>query len=354
MWNFDGKRGRSGALRGWVLAALGATLLQTGCDESLTAPATENAATAPITIGALRESVVMTDAQAAELGDALADLERAQRARRNEPGGGPAPHLEFLARASRILDREQMLALVRTLADHQQERASGRAQPWRDGAGPGGHDPRHVGPGMRRHGSHGGRDGHVGPGRGALPGLIGELDLSAEQQQAVRDAARVLHETMRALREQRRNGALSDAEFRTAAAAAHTQFETTVAGILTAEQNARWQELQRTRAALALEQAIARIRAHQDRHLELLAEILGLDQAQRAGFAAIGAGKLADMEALLQRLRDGSIDAAGARGERERIHAETRDAMRALLTAEQAALFDALRALLHRRHGPMP
>jgi hypothetical protein len=194
----------------------------------------------------------------------------------------------------------------------------------------------------------------MGPGRDTLPGPLGQLDLSTEQKQAVRAAARVLHETMQTLRDQFRTGALTDAQFRAAAATAHTQFETTVAGILTAEQNARWQELRRDRAIAALTRAIERMRTYQDRHLEMLAQILALDETQRAAFATIGTDMLADLEALLQRLRDGSIDAAGTRSERQRIHAETRDAMRALLTAEQATLFDALGRLMGGRHGPMP
>jgi Spy/CpxP family protein refolding chaperone len=306
----------------------------------------------------VRESVAMTDQQAAALETALADLEQARQARRNARNrsafDGPSPHLEFLARASQILEREQLRALVQTMAERRAEqRTEHRAERgMHDGRGPGGVGPGHgpgAGPGMhgpRQGGHHGRPDG--------VPGPLAELDLSVEQRQAVREAARVLHQTMQTLRTQFRDGTLSETAFHEAVTAAHAQFETAVAAVLTAEQNARWQELRRERATTALERAIAHMRANQERHLELLAQILGLDETQRAGFATIGADLLANMEALLQGVRDGSIDVAQVRTERQRLHTEARTAMRALLTAEQATLFDALDGFLYRPRGPMP
>lgn len=346
---------------GGVLVAV-ALFASTGCEETtdnVTGISTDTNVE-NISIADVRQQVEMSDEQAAKLEAALNDLRQAQRARRGNPDAfdDVRPGLEFVARAAEILDRQQLVAFLETIHEQRRERMaerrSGNSERPREGFGP-----------LRRHGQGPGSGPGMGPGAGmghgprlgqgpggGLHGLLRQLDLDDAQRDRVRDALHTLQATMQQLHESRRAGELSDEAFRDAVNAAHATFETALGEILTAEQTARLQQLQREQAEKQLTRMIERLRTNQDKHLDLLVRILGLSAEQRAGFAAAGNDLLTGLETLLQSVRDGSVSHSQMRETIQQLHQTARDAIRALLDDEQAALFDAL----HRWHprGPRP
>ncbi len=328
--------------RGGILGALGVALLflSTGCFEDTTqpeqgaAPATE-AALLP-TLAQIREAVPMSDAEAEKLGPALERWQSAERSRDTADEPFLSPALEFLADSATFLDRAQVLALAHVIRTQREARFA---------------DGEHARPGDR-FGRHGDRRPGMGPGRFGHPPFA-DLDLTDAQRAAIRTAMQSMHAAVQAARQVRRDGGSEEA-FRAAVDAARATFQAALQEILTPEQYAQLQQGKKDRLIQHLERRLERHEAHAARLLGILTRILGLDEAQVQAIAAVQAQAATRLGEILAGLRDGSLDLEAAHTALGDLRTQTHDAIVAALTSEQAALFEELTALLHRRghRGP--
>lgn len=321
--------------------------------------------TAP-SIDDLRERLGLTDEQATALGKALDDFQAALSERRaahgNRPGGPPQgdaprgprggngsqgplgglqgsldsaaepPVAAFLETAAGILDGDQLVGLAGYLVERRDEARTARQQV-RAGNRQG------MGPGFR--GSH-------GPGPG---GDLDQLGLTDEQKQAVQQARDEMRQAMQDLLARRDE--LSRAELQTLAKQIRDTFDARLKDILDADQYARLEELRQERQNQREERRNERIQQqldNLDQHTERLAafltNVLHLTDAQIPQIRDILDGAAAERRTLLQWVLDGSVTADQLREESQRIMEATGDAIRAVLTPEQQAVFDALRDLL--------
>jgi len=299
-------------------------------------PASTNEGLVP-SMDQIRAEISMTDAQAERLQTHLTGWSRAERDRAAggaEPLG--APGLEFIAAGAEILERPQLTALVRVVAQHQLARRADGDAPWMGG----------------RHGRHGPRRGHRGPGGGF--GFFADLDLSQAQKDDIAAARAQMRATVAPLREQLKNGELTPEEFHAAASVAHDAFRAAVEQILTAEQRAQVEAKQKERLIAQLERRVAHHDAASARHLQLLTKILQLDDAQVQAIAAIEKDAGAQLATILAGVKDDSQSPSDAKTALADLRRSTHDAIVARLTKEQAELFAALRTLRsgRGRHGP--
>lgn len=175
--------------------------------------------------------------------------------------------------------------------------------------------------------------------------------MSAEQLQAVHEAMQTMHTSVRTARAQFDAGALTEEAFRQAVEAARQVFDGALQGILTSEQYATLQQQHRDRFIAHLQRQIERMGAGAARHLELLTRILDLSPTQVQAIAEIQAAVVPRLEAILAGVRDGSLSMQAAPAALRTVHQETRAAILAVLTPEQAELFEDLMPFGHRR-GP--
>jgi Spy/CpxP family protein refolding chaperone len=157
-----------------------------------------------------------------------------------------------------------------------------------------------------------------------------ELSLTPEQEAQIRAVLDEAREERRALRDQFREGR------RDAARALHARVQSRIEGILTPEQQQRARELR------------ARHReARMERRLEHMKERLGLTDAQAAEVRSILERSHAEHRRILESTERGS-DAR--RSAMQALHTQTRDALRGVLTPEQARELESHRPFgRHRR-----
>ena len=336
------------SIRKATLGALGIvmSLLPLGCleptQESETSTPSATTANLP-TLDQIRAGVDMSDAQAEKLGPAVLRWHSAALSS-SAAASSVSPELEFVAESATILDRQQLRQLVHVLAENRAairgQKDGAERQPPADCPGcPAG------GPGA---GMHGGRH-HGGPGVGGGP--FADLGLSTEQLQAVHAAMQTMHTAIRSAREQFDAGSLTEEAFRQAVDAGRQAFDTALQGILTAEQYATMQRLHRDRFIEHLERQIEHLRAGAARTVQLLTRILDLSPTQVQAVSEIHAGVVPRLEAIVAGVKDGSLTLDAAQAALRTVHAETRAAVVAVLTPEQAALFAELQPFGHR-HGP--
>jgi len=341
-------------------------LLPLGCLEPTaqteSTPVATTTANLP-TLAQIRADVDMSDTQAEKLGTAVERWHSAERS------GSAAetfvsPELEFVAESAAILDRQQLRQLVGVLARHraanngQQNGTQQRQHAGNCPGGPAGGMGPGAGAGMQGGPHRGGPGGGPG-GRGDCVGQpdcggagpFASLGLSAEQLQAVHEAMQTMRTAMRAAHDQFESGALTEEAFRQAVDAARQAFDAALQGILTPEQYATLQQQHLDRFIEHLERRIEHMRAGAARHLELLTQILDLSPTQVQAIADIHAGIVPRLEAIVAGVKDGSLTLDAAQTALRTVHEETRTAIVAVLTPEQATLFEDLRPL-GRRHCP--
>lgn len=98
-------------------------------------------------------------------------------------------------------------------------------------------------------------------------------------------------------------------------------------------------------AALAAPALAGPGHGHHREHLNRVAEELGLDDTQREQFATIMREQHQQVREMRRSMRDQGIkrDSEEARAHREAMHAQVRERLGTVLTAEQLERFDALR-----------
>lgn len=340
------RRGSRFALLAGALALV-ASFALTGCYESSTDPGDDTATTAvldDLTIGEITEKVQITDEQAQALAPVL-ERYRQNRSNREMRRLGT---MQMLAEASDVLDAEQMQQLVDLLVEKRQERRREHRQQrmeQRQQQNPGGLN---GGPG-RGPGPRGGMGPHrgKGPGDGSGPGggLLSQLELSAEQQEALAALREEHHAARQALVTQFRNGEITEEQFRAAGQELREQHRAAVAALLTAEQNAQLAQLRAERVLQHLERSLERLQERAEQHLALMTRILDLTDEQVAAAQALHEDAVTTLSGIVESLRGGALSADEARQAAQDLREQSRTAFRDLLTPEQQTLFDALEQL---------
>jgi Spy/CpxP family protein refolding chaperone len=257
-----------------------------------------------------------------------------------DPEERARPVLGFLEEASDILDTGQFVALLQFLGDRMEAHRSAMGE-----AG-----GRALGDGeMRGHGA--GRFGRKGEGPGMaggerMEGLLEELDLSEEQKSQIGDARERMREAIGELRSQFTPGESDREELRDKMQALRDRFEEELRNILTAEQYSRLEELRAERRSEMEEKREERGRQMRERLVEFLTEVLDLSGTQSQQVSAILADAGEQTSQLHEKARTGEISREDARSELDRIRDETTEAMKQLLTPEQAEIFEALKDLI--------
>lgn len=335
-------------LSGWVaLGALAALLVSTGCYQSSTGPQSSGNGPTPTDIPSLAEiqsTVGMSSAQSTALAPAYDSWARSERAWMNDAGQlGEPPVLGFIAASTPVLDRGQIVKLVDTL----QRFEVGRVPPQGldDGLFGGG-----MGDGPRGGMGH----GHPGPGHGMPPGHgghggdpFGDLGLTPEQRAQLQQAHHTLVATVDSLVHEFRSGNLTAEQFEAAVEQARAAFETAIQGILTADQYALLQQHRLDRMIALLTRRLAAFDQEVTHRVGALDRILDLSDTQAADIRTILANTRTPIENVLAGLRDGSLTPQAAQAALKQIQRDAATAIRATLTAEQAAIFDRL-AMLRR------
>ncbi|UCE03347.1 MAG: hypothetical protein JSW67_03925, partial [Candidatus Latescibacterota bacterium] len=161
-------------IRGATLGMIGLALILagSGCLESSTELETAATPASLPTVDTFRASVEMSDAQASKLAPVVERWHQAE-ASRGVVAPGVSPVMEFIAESAGVLDREQLIGVIRVVREQASQRLA-------DGEGPqrfhGRRGPHGPGDGM------GPRDGR-GPHGGMGHGPFAELGLSDEQKQ---------------------------------------------------------------------------------------------------------------------------------------------------------------------------
>lgn len=306
------------------------------------------------TLDELTASLSLTTEQAAVLQSALQEWARQMEQRRNVRGHGvpggfgdfEAPLLRFLESVVPGLDASQVNGLATILEQRREQLGPPEGGPG-GGGGPGG--PGHPGgPGL--HGPGG--PGFGGPIADVLRELRDELDLDATQRDALHTLLMDSRETFHALRESFANGEITAEQLRDAAHEARVTLESQLAGILSDDQ---YTLLMNALATHRTEMATRRLE-HLDegvqRRLDFLTAVLSLDDAQTTQVGVILADSVTQRRALLEALRDGTIEIEDALYQGYLIAESTTAAIRDVLTAEQQAIFDSLKRLLPGNRGP--
>jgi Spy/CpxP family protein refolding chaperone len=258
--------------------------------------------------------------------------ERGGGAEGHGPLAGEQPFLRFIERCAGILDPGQLAGLLTLLDERReawrQEREQRMAQ----------HDPR-----------RGGRMDERPPRQTErrLAELTDLLGLTSEQRDALAAALREQREALLELRPET-PGAGRNPESIERREAIREAFEAKLAAILTPEQA----EILAAHRAEQREQRLAKREEHrtqmQERVIELLTGVLHLEPAQVETVTGIVAAAYDRAEAVHEAVRAGEIAPSDARQQLEGIRAEVREAVAAVLTAEQRTVFEALLPWLPR------
>jgi Spy/CpxP family protein refolding chaperone len=194
-----------------------------------------------------------------------------------------------------------------------------------------------------------GRGGFGGPG-GPGGEFMDELNLTEAQQTALEEAREQSREAVQALIEAAGGPGQLDETTRAKLDELRQQMKQTLENILTAEQLAQLAELREARQAEMAERRDAVFTRGAERITDFLAQVLELDDTQKQQIIDVMAAAQTKIEALHESAREADTPREDLREQMEQIRDESKTAIRALLSAEQAAVFDALSNLLP--HGP--
>jgi len=275
-----------------------------------------------------------------------AEEQRVNREQGIHPGPRPGvaladhepPIFAFLEESSRILKPDQFVQLAAYLAERQKEHRQANVQ---------GH-PGH-GKGIE------GRppDGRPFEGR-IIDVLTDKLNLTEQQQEQVREAHATIREEIEALHDQNGGRGRDNPELRRKVKELRDSIQDCLKAILTPEQYAQLQTMQEERRTSMAERRDERAGQRIDSLSEFLGSVLTLNQPQKQQVHEILSKTENQLVNLRESMRDSSVVAGDLRQEFEKIRTEADAAIRALLSPDQAKMYDALKALLPRGGGPGP
>ncbi|GAB4320349.1 MAG: hypothetical protein Kow0074_10610 [Candidatus Zixiibacteriota bacterium] len=304
----------------------------------------------PLTLGAVQAKVALKSDQESAMAAALDRYNRAVESRRalrqqaratGERGfrgrdEAEPPLHTLLKESAEVLDADQMVALLGVIKDQRDEmRTQFRNQRANRADGPG--RGRRFGP-------------HDGPGRE----MFADLNLTEEQQAQLAELREKHQQAMQALRDQygdkRGFGRSDEAE------ALREQMRQETESILTPEQLQQLEASRIERRTERRQQMQEGAEDRQERHVELLTSVLDLSSAQVEQLEAILASTHDKMQELHEGLNGTRPDRGAMREQVDQIRQETNDAIAAMLSDQQKAIFEAMTDLLpsgpHGRRGP--
>ena len=320
-----------------AVAALLAGVLA-GCNgETVTADTSVDDPLAPPAFTEIAAAVSLDALQGETIKAALAEWREAsasqvgRRQRGAEGMRGPgqghnALMMEFVADVAPDLDTAQLASLVSFISDHQESRME---KMWQKREG------------RRGMGRHGG-------------GHLSALDLTGEQQAAMKEAREATRNAMRALHDQLRDGAITEDELRAQKQAVRDAMHETIAGILTEEQLAKLEEIRAERRTARLEQRLENLGSRIDQRLDFITRVLDLTEEQQLAIRGIMETSIEEKKAILESILAGDVTHDDGRTALHELRTKTRDAVKAELTDEQLERLEAVRALRMmrgRRHG---
>jgi Spy/CpxP family protein refolding chaperone len=251
------------------------------------------------------------------------------------------PVQAFLITCSNVLTSEQFIALVNYLAEYQKAQREAMAEQ---------REARFAERGAGMGEGRGGRGGIGGPG-GPGGEFMDELNLTEVQQAALEEAREQHRETVQALIEAAGGPGQLDEATRAKLDELRQQMKQTLENILTAEQLAQLAELRETRQAETAERRDAMFTRGAERITDFLAQVLDLDDTQKQQIIEVMTGAQAKIKALHESAREADTPREDLRDQMDQIRDESKTAIRALLSEEQAAAFDALSNLLPHSPG---
>ncbi|MEW5873921.1 MAG: hypothetical protein AB1752_01915 [Candidatus Zixiibacteriota bacterium] len=297
---------------------------QTSDSTTQTTAPESNSATSPgpelLTLADVQAKIALNDEATTKMtaaldkwrqGNELALLDRAMGKGHGPWMGGDAepPVHTFLMESATFLSTDEMVTLVNLIAEERQERFKQFAENrrgMRDGGGP----------------QHGWR-GFDGAGHRFLE----DLNLTDDQKQAIEKA----HDALRDEFEpgERRSNVRD---------AMHEKLKE----ILTPEQLAILESKHSERRSETAEHMQERVESTADRRIEFLSTVLKLSDDQKAQVQQIWQSSAEERQALRKSFVDDSAERGEMRGKMQSFRDEATTSVRAVLTADQAKLFDAL------------
>ena len=237
-----------------------------------------------------------------------------------EWSGRESPFLAFVEVSADILTTDQFVALIEFLAE------------WRDTR-----PERQRAFGQRR-------KGQPGEHRADFVERFGDaLELTDTQREEIEAIIGAYRDAMRELRSGTDS---SDRDsFREQLAGMREAMQEEIEAVLDAGQLARLEELRDERHKVRRERHAEWAELRLARHIDFLARVLDLDDAQQVQFSDILTASQAQRQELRSTARENGTPHEDVRAEAERIREETQSALRELLTADQATLYDAIRTL---------
>jgi len=189
--------------------------------------------------------------------------------------------------------------------------------------------------------------------------LTDKLNLTEQQQEQVREVHATIRKEIDALHDEYGGRSWDNPEFRQKVKKLRDSIQDRLKAILTPEQYAQLQKLQQERRTSMAERRDKRAGQRDERagqRIDSLSEFLGsvltLNQPQKQQVHEILSNTENQLVNLRESMRDSSVVAGDLRQEFEKIRTEADAAIRALLTSDQAKMYDALKALLPRGGGP--
>ncbi len=339
-----------------VLAPLaaGALLLSplvTGCagdEATATSPNSTvglqlSAGAGPPTLAELTSRLELGDPQVAAIEPPLADWQsnhaagqRTRRGFRNEGGDfQEPPMMAFLEKSAATLDEDQFMELLAMLGERQaahraemEARMESMAERFGNGERPGG-----------RRGGPGGRGSENG-------GPFADLDLTDTQKAAIKDAFRGEREATRSLREGFRDGTVSAEAFKSGLKEQRSVVQETVAGIVGEEAYAALEARKTEQVVKRAERQLERVGEHNARRLEFLTTVLALTPDQVTQAQGVMESAATQVQAILGGVIDGTADPIDALVDGLVARRSAKDALAAILDADQTERFEALQNLL--------
>jgi Spy/CpxP family protein refolding chaperone len=306
---------------------------------------------AGLTIEQIDARLHLSDAQKAQLRDALDKLQSERKERWGRRGGhggaggrggpdgrgrhdgqigrsGPAsdpPIVGFIEDASKILSPEQFREMASLLKETREARIG------------------------RTESHHRVRDGEE-----AMPfGLGGRaaayLGLTEAQQAQLKPIVQRHMDEIRGLREQVRAGGTTGEQAREQIRAVRIRMRDEAKSVLTAEQWEKVESFRRERAGEAIDSRVARLGEHLARRADLLTRILGLDATQAQQVRSLLLETVPARTEVLNRLRAGMIEPEDAAASILEIDQAWERKIPPILTSEQSARWEAMRDLLPMR-----
>ncbi|NNF06918.1 MAG: hypothetical protein HKN21_09175 [Candidatus Eisenbacteria bacterium] len=256
----------------------------------------------------------------------------------------PAP-ITFLRESGSVLSSDQMVLLINTVADRYDAAISSRVE---NGEG----RPGFRGRGRGNRSGQGQGQFQRGGGNGKRGGLFSELDLSEEQQEAMkalREAQR--NEQGESIHAQLKAGTISAEQARDLMKEKRLAREAALAEILDADQLAKLEELHRAKEIERATKKLENTGDFMDKKLGVLTDILQLTESQVSSASAIMETAKTATQAMLNTIIESGLPKEEAFYQGYQIRTEAKAALEGILTEDQLEVFATLQERMPKKRG---